>query len=245
MLLGFVMVALRFIGEAHAGEPRAGHTIEAGTGWQNSGATRAMTWEPGVQGSRKDVPVFVGWSRTGHRRLYYAPSVRLQYTNTWSMGGAMNLLGVELGLGGLGVYLTEPPRAVVPRMGRWFVTAEVDLANLRIGANLTPNRPGHSEVPDPDAHRDHIRELQAADRTDELDFTIQHYPFGNYSYVALAFPVQIRAWKMIREDLGVGFFFESTVTALEWPLDRPVSKAAFGYNVVCGLAIHLAPRRRR
>jgi hypothetical protein len=90
-------------------EAVAGHAFEVGTGWQNMGASREAGWAPSVQGSRKDVPAYIGWRLVGERRLYWAPFARVQYTNFWSLGGAGNLLGVTLGPLGLGVHLTPPP----------------------------------------------------------------------------------------------------------------------------------------
>src|SRR5262245_36708411 len=104
----------------------AGHSVELGAGWQNSGATRELTWEPGVQGSRKDVTAYVGWRMVGEKRVYYSPSARLTYTNFWSLGGAGNLLGVKLGPAGFGVYVTPPPSRFTAeqRKGRWFATID-------------------------------------------------------------------------------------------------------------------------
>jgi hypothetical protein len=213
------------------------HNLHFGTGWQNTGASRRLTWEPAIQGSRKDVPVIVGWSMIGKRRLYWAPFARLEYTNTWSIGGGTNMLGVDLGFGGLGVFMTKPPAAVEKPTGRWYATFEVNLANLRLGGNLAPNAPRNDRVPDPDAHREMVRE----DLANGIfpDHTIQRYPFGKYSYVALGFPIQIRAWKQIKDDLGVGFFFESTLFGMEWPLDRKVGTFAQVYNVIVGVSILL------
>lgn len=219
------------------------HNIHLGTGWQNTGASRALTWEPAIQGSRKDVPLIAGWSLVGSRRVYYAPFARIKYTNTWSIGGATNLLGLDLGFGGLGVYLTRPPVAHENPTGRWYAVFEVNLANLRIGGNISPHAPKDSGVDDPDAQREKVA-MQVANG-EFPDHHIQRYPFGAYSYVELAFPIHIRAWKQIRDDLGVGFFFESTVFGLEWPLDRRVTHFAQVYNVIVGLSFTLGQSGRR
>jgi ubiquinone biosynthesis protein COQ4 len=223
------------LAEAHAAPPR--HDVHVGTGWQNTGASRSLTWEPAIQGSRKDVPVIAGWSMVGDRRVFWAPFARMKYTNAWSIGGALNLLGVDVGLGGLGVYLTRQPADVERTSGRWFATFTVNVANVRLGANVAPNRPTNDRVPDPDAQRALVREQVATGVPP--DHTLQRYPFGSYSYVELAFPIQIRAWKQIRDDLGVGFFFEAVPFGLEWPLDRKVSRFAQTYAVIVGPSIML------
>jgi len=216
----------------------AGHTAEISTGWQNTGATRGDKWLPAVQGSRKDVPLFAGWRYTGESRFYYAPFARLQYTNFWSVGGAGNLLGVDLGLGGVGVYLTDPMSDFEggARVGEWFVPLEINVANLRIGFNMTPGSPTDDRVTDPDAHRDSVRERMANDVP--VDHTIQRYPFGAYQYVTVAFPVRFSVWNMLTESIGAGFYMESTVGALEWPLNIDVAHGAYTYNIVWGASAH-------
>jgi hypothetical protein len=220
---------------ALAAPASAQHTIEVGAGWQNTGATREMTWEPAIHGSRKDVPAFAGWRYTGESRVYYAPFARIRYTNFWSVAGAGNLLGLDLGVGVLGVYLTDAladvPRA--ERAGRWFVTLEIGLANVRLGVNVTPDAPVSPEVPDPEARRRELRDAIATGQ--DAPPGTQFYPFGGYSYVALALPVRFDLFHMITSELGVGGFIESSVAALEWPMDRPVSAPAYGYDVVLGL----------
>ena len=146
----------------------------------------------------------------------------------------MNLLGLDLGFGGLGVYMSKPPAQLDTVVGKWFAVFEVNLANLRIGGNLAPNRPNNDRVPDPDAHRAMVRQ-QREDGV-PVDHTLQRYPFGTYSYVELSFPIQVRVWKMVRDDLGFGFFVESTVFGFEWPLDRKVSRFAQVYNVLFGFS---------
>jgi hypothetical protein len=219
------------------------HDVHAGVGWQNTGASRALTWHPAIQGSRKDVPVIAGWSMIGERRVFWAPFARVKYTNAWSMGGALNLLGVDVGLGGLGVYLTKPPSALSSTKGHWFATFTVNAANFRLGTNLTPNQPTNERVPDPDAHRDLVRQ-QVADGVPP-DHTLQRYPFGAYSYVELAVPIQVRAWKQVREDLGVGFFVEAVPFGLEWPLDRRVPRFAQTYSLIVGASVVFGPRPRQ
>lgn len=231
--LGLFLGAAAY-GDAHAA-PR--NEVHLGTGWQNTGASRALTWEPAIQGSRKDVPVIAGWSRIGDGRVFWAPFARVKYTNTWSIGGATNLLGVDVGLGGLGVYLTKPPAAVERATGRWFATFTINVANIRLGGNVAPNRPHNPRVSDPDAYRETVREQVAAGEFP--DHTLQRYPFGRYSYVEMAFPIQLRAWKQVRDDLGVGFFFEAVPFGLEWPLDRKVTHFAQTYSVIVGPSIVL------
>jgi hypothetical protein len=57
--------------------------------------------------------------------------------------------------------------------------------------------------------------------------------------VELAFPMQFRAWKQLRDDLGVGFFFEFVIFGMEWPLDRKVSSFAQTYTILLGPSIVL------
>lgn len=238
--LGIALVVLSLLPSlAHAAPPK--HEIHAGAGWQNTGASRALTWHPAIQGSRKDVPVILGWSAVGSRRVYWAPFARVKYTNAWSMGGALNLLGVDLGIGGLGVYLTRPPANDESDNGRWFATFTAHAINLRVGTNLTPNRPHNDRVPDPDARRELVRQQIATDVPP--DHTLQRYPFGRYSYFEAAFPIQIRAWKQVRKDLGVGMFVEAVPFGMEWPLDRRVPRFAQTYSLIVGASIMLGRRR--
>jgi hypothetical protein len=213
----------------------AGHAIEVGAGWQNTGATRELTWEPAVQGSRKDVSAFVGWKLVGQKRVHWAPMARLQYTNFWSLGGAGNLLGVRLGPAGLGVYLTPPPSRFAERKGRWFAVLDINFGALQIGGNITPDSPGDERVPDPEAHRNRLRQ-ELAQGGVKSGFT-QHYPFGSYAFVQLGMPMQIRAWKMVSERAGVGLFFELDPLLLEWAIDRPASPVANGYNFSGGVTV--------
>ncbi len=113
---------------------RAGHGFEAGAGWGDMGDTPgALHWMPAIQGSRKDVPVYLGWRLLGQGRVYWAPSVRINYMNFWSIGGGGNILGATVAPAGLGVYLTRPPAGLTPaeRRGRWFATFEASLGSLQ------------------------------------------------------------------------------------------------------------------
>lgn len=220
---------------------RAAHGFELGTGWQNTGALQGtLEWQPAIQGSRKDVPAFLGWRYLGERRVYYAPFARINYTNFWSLGGGGNLLGVTLAPAGLGVYLTRPPAALSPeaRRGRWFATFEINLGSFAIGGNITPDRPIDPRVPDPDAQRATLRSdiAQYGGVRPETGFA-QRYPLGSYQYAALAVPIQFRVWNMVTERTGVGFFLESNPVMLEWNIGNGGSNTpAYGYNVTAGLS---------
>lgn len=48
----------------------AQEVIKAGTGLQNTGATRELTWRQALQGLRKGVPAFTGWRLIGDKRVY-------------------------------------------------------------------------------------------------------------------------------------------------------------------------------
>lgn len=181
----------------------------------------------------------VGWSLGGNQRLYWAPFARLKYVNAWSIGGAVNLLGVDLGLGGLGVYLTQPQASFERATGRWFATLTINFANLRLGGNVAPNGPKNDRAPDPDAQREQAREQVATGMP--TDHTLQRYPFGSYAYAELAFPVQVRAWKQVRDDLGVGFFFEAMPFGLEWALDRKQASFAQVYTLLIGPSVSFGP----
>ncbi len=218
---------------------QAGHGFEAGAGWQNTGALRdTLEWLPAIQGSRKDVPAFLGWRHTGETRFYYAPFARIDYANFWSLGGAGNLLGVTLAPAGVGVYLTRPPAAFSPseRRGRWFVSVELNLGSFQIGGNITPDRPVDPRVPDPEAHRADLRAdiEQHGGVRPETGFT-QHYPLGSYQYIALAVPIQFRFWNMVTSRVGVGFFLESNPAMFEFDISSGGSSTpAYGYNVSAG-----------
>lgn len=216
---------------------QAQHIIEVGAGWQNTGATRKDTWRPGIQGSRKDVPAFIGWRYMGQKRVFYTPSARLMYANTWSIGGAMNLLSAGISPTGVGFYLTKQPAAyeAKDRVGKWFVSANVN-ASFRFGVNVTPNHPKSDKVPNPKQYRDDLP--WKIEHMDSLGITLfdfeQHYPFGPYGYVALDLPVQLHFNTIMKNGYGVGFFIESSVGIFEWSMDGNNYPYAYGYNMVAG-----------
>lgn len=228
---------------AAAPAAHAGHAIEAGVGWQNTGALRdSLHWDPSIQGSRKDVPVFVGWTHLGQRRVYWAPLARLNYMNFWSLGGAGNTLGVTVAPAGVGVHLTRP--LPVPgqgaRRGRWLATLEVTLGTLQIGGNISPGAPTDPGVPDPDAHRAVLRaDVAAGGVRPEHGFT-QRYPLGDYAFATLGVPLHLRVARMVTERVGVGLFLEINPVLLEWTLSSattaPSATPAYGYNVTMGLS---------
>src|SRR4051794_28993835 len=94
------LVAFLFCAVAGASlwaEAHPANVVEVGAGWQNTGALRdSLEWTYSIQGSRKDVPAYVGWRLLGKRRFYWAPFARFNYTSFWSIAGAGNLLGVTL-----------------------------------------------------------------------------------------------------------------------------------------------------
>lgn len=224
------------------------HTFEAGTGWQNTGATRKDTWRPGIQGSRKDVPAFIGWRMTGEKRVYYTPTARFIYTNTWSIGGAMNLISAGLSPAGIGFYLTKAPAGFAPkdRVGKWFVSANIN-AGLRFGVNVTPNGPKSSKVPNPKEYQANLPWM--IDHQDSLGITLfdfeQHYAFGQYGYVALDLPVQIHVNTTLKSGYGLGFFIESNVSTFEWAMDGNKYPYAYGYNVTMGLSLTLPDMKKQ
>ncbi|MCW5907356.1 MAG: hypothetical protein KIS94_05825 [Chitinophagales bacterium] len=230
----FLLLILSFF----ATGTNAQDVIEAATGWQTTGATRELTWRPAIQGSRKDVPVYLGWRHIGGNSLYYTPFTRLYYTNTWSIGGAMNLLSTGLSPAGLGLYFTKPPSAFEPseRVGKWFISANINAA-FRFGLNITPHSPKSDKVPNPTEYKENLPWL--LDHQDSLGITLfdfeQHYPFGPYGYIAVDFPVQIQFTKVLKEGYGLGFFIESSVSTLEWSLDGNRHKYALGWNMLAGL----------
>lgn len=225
-----------------ASTAHAGNVLELGAGWQNLGAVRdVLQWQPSVQGSRKDVPAFVGWRYMGQGRVFWAPSVRLNFTNFWSIGGAGNLLGVTLAPAAVGVYLTRQPATWSPeaRRGRWAVAATLG-TSVQLGGNVTPDQPRNASVPDPDAHRAALRaQLQQGGTLDVLALP-QRYPLGSYAFAALGVPLRIDAWGMATQRVGVGFFIEAHPLILEWQISQGGSATpAYGYNVTAGLATHV------
>lgn len=216
---------------------KAANVVELGVGWQNQGAVRdQLQWLPSIQGSRKDVPIYLGWRHIGERRVFFAPSVRLTLTNFWSIGGGGNLLGLTLSPAGIGVYLTRPPAAFPgeSRRGRWFVTATL-ATSLQLGGNITPDQPQNPTVPDPDAHRADLRQRFQTGQPVDLLVEPQRYPLGRYSFAALGLPLRIDVFGMAKGDLGLGFFFESHPMLLEWQIDGQGSATpAYGYSTTAG-----------
>jgi len=236
------LASLALLGPIAASAPaHAAHVIEAGAGWQNQGAVRGvLQWQPSIQGSRKDVPVYVGYRYVGHGRVFFAPSLRLTFTNFWSIGGGGNLLGLSLAPAGVGVYLTRPPSAYAAdaRRGRWFVTAQL-AASLQLGGNITPAQPQNPEVPDPDAHRAGLRaRIDSGAGIDVLTLP-QHYPLGRYGFAAFGLPLRIDIWGMATNRVGLGFFFESHPLLLEWALANSGSGPAYGYSTTAGFTTTL------
>ena len=224
-----LVVAVSFASSAHAA-----NVLEIGAGWQDTGAIEgSLEWTYSIQGSRKDVPAFVGWRLLGERRVYWAPFARFNYTNFWSIAGSGNLLGVTVAPAGVGVYLSHPPGAV--RRGRWLATLELNLASVEIGGNVTPGAPTDARIPDPNAYRAQLRtEVQQGGVSTSIT---QFYPFGSYSFVSLNVPIQIRVWKMVTDKIGVGGFIEGYPLMLEWRLGGGGGATpAYGYNVNAGLS---------
>jgi hypothetical protein len=238
LLTAICLFALLFSVDAMAGQ-----RFEAGAGFGDMGAVQgSMEWHPALQGSRKQVPVLAGWRYIGEGRVYWSPSVRLDYYNWWSIGGAGNNLAVALAPAGLGVYLTPPPAGMKPeeRKGRWFITADINLS-LEIGGNITPGSPQNSEIPDPDAYREKLKkEIKENGGLKPGTMISQRYPFGAYQFVSLAIPVHFDFWNMVTEKVGVGFFIESDVAIFEWPLGSYAnSTPSFGYSMKAGLSVTL------
>ncbi|MFO0550511.1 MAG: hypothetical protein U0271_19105 [Polyangiaceae bacterium] len=217
----------------------AGDRVEAGAGWQNMGALEGtLEWTASIQGSRKDVPAFIGWRHVDDTRVYYSPFIRLDYTNFWSLAGGGNLLGVTLAPVGIGVYLTDPPAEVSKGglVGRWFVALDINLAALQAGGNITPDSPEDERVKDPEAYRSSLLKEKAETGGLAGQDLPQRYPFGDYSFFRLGFPVHVEAFNLVKPDLGVGFFVESYVAAFEVGLNVPyaASSFAYGYSVMAG-----------
>lgn len=224
-----------------APQAQASYGFELGAGWQNTGALKdTLEWLPAIQGSRKDVPAFLGWRYFGERRVYYAAFARVNYTNFWSLGGGGNFLGATLAPLGMGVYLTRPPAAFSPeaRRGRWFVTCELALGSVQLGGNVTLDSPSDPRIPDPEAHRAVLRaDIQQYGGVRPENGFAQRYPLGGYQYAALTVPIQFRFWNMVSPRAGVGFFIESNPVILEWNIGSGGSSVpAYGYNVTGGLS---------
>jgi hypothetical protein len=238
-----IFTAVTFTGNAQ-------HTLEAGTGWQNTGATEKLSWWPDLQGSRKDIPVFIGWRYVGQKRFYYTPYARFIYLNTWSIGGAMNMLNASFSPTGMGVYLTKPPAAYKPeeRVGKWFVSFNVNAA-FRFGVNVTPHGPKSQRVPNPEEYKQNLQ--WRLNHQDSLGITLfdfeQHYPYGQYGYVAVDLPVQIRVNTVVKNGYGVGFFIESNAALFEWFMDGKTYRLpyAYGYSMTAGFSFVFSKMPKR
>ena len=219
----------------------AQHIIEIGAGWGDMGMTPAVGWRPfeWSQGSRKEIQSMINYKyMLEYKRLYYAPSVRLQYDNTWSMSGGMNLMNVNIGLAGLGVYLTKPMSLFEgqERKGKWFATFEINLASIAIGGNITPNMGVRGKD---SGHRLWV--------TPERQFGGQYYPIqetyepndGKYLFLHYSIPIQFRVWNMITQDTGLGFYLGSDIAIVEKDFTHPNAPLAMGYNIYAGLSIQL------
>lgn len=222
------------------GAAEAQHVLEVGTGWGDMGDTpNALHWQPAYQGSRKDVPAYLGWRMMGESRVYWAPYARLNYVNYWSIGGGGNAFGATLAPLGLGVYLTRPPSAFSPeqRVGRWFVSFEVNLAAFQFGVNATPDGPPNPDVPSPTAYRAMLAQQVATTGHVQLDLLTaqQHYPGGAYSFARLSVPLRLQVWNHVTRRAGVGFFLDVIAAELEWSLQPGATREpALGYELTAG-----------
>ena len=218
----------------------AQHSFELGTGWGNMGVSPETTWKPysWSQGSRKEVNAAFFYRYLSERKVYYAPFAGLFYINTWSLTGGMNLATVNLGLGGLGVYMTKPISAYEPdeRVKKWFATFEINFASVSIGGNITPNYGSRGR-------NSGVREW--VDTTNM--FGNQHYPFrdtynaindGHYICFQYSVPITIRVWNMLTPKIGFGMFIASNVFILEKSLNFN-APWSIGYDMRAGFALML------
>jgi hypothetical protein len=215
------------------GAARAADILEAGSGWQDTGAIEGtLEWSLRIQGSRKDIPIYAGWRHLGETRVYWAPYGRVNYTNFWSIGGGGNLLGVTVAPAGLELTPEQ-------RVARWFATIELNFGSVQVGGNATPNAPMNPRIPDPNAYRALLRsEVQQTGGVEAASVISQNYPLGSYTFVTLATPIQIRAWKMLTATQGIGLFVEGDPMRLEWNIGRGGSSVpAYGYSVTAGLSV--------
>ena len=219
----------------------AQHVLEMGAGWGDMGMTPAVGWRPfeWSQGSRKEIQSMISYKyMLDYKRVYYAPFVRLQYDNTWSMTGGMNLMNVNFGLAGLGVYLTKPMSSfeAQDRKGKWFATFEINLASIAIGGNITPSLGVRGKN---SGHRLWVNP--------ERQFGGQYYPIketyepndGKYLFLHYSIPVQFRVWNMINQDTGLGFYLGSDIAIVEKDFTHLNAPVAMGYNIYAGLSINL------
>ena len=219
----------------------AQHVVEIGAGWGDMGMTPSTGWKPysWSQGSRKEVQTFASYKyMLGKKRIYYVPSVRLQYDNVWSLSGSMNLMNVNLGLAGLGVHLTKPIYSYEPadRKGKWCATFEINFASIAIGGNITP----HMGVRGSDSG---VRMWIDPYR----QFGNQYYPIadtyeandGRYLFLHYSVPVEFRVWRMVTEETGIGFFLGSDIAILEKDFTHKTAPVAMGYNIYGGIAVSI------
>lgn len=217
----------------------AQHVVNVGAGWGDMGMTPTTSWKPysWSQGSRKEAQSFASYKYiVGNKRVYYVPSLRLQYDNVWSMTGSMNLMNVNLGLAGLGVYITKPMAAVEQRKGRWFAVFEVNFASVAIGGNLTPAKGVRGD-------KSGVRMWIDPDR----QFGNQYYPIcdtyepndGKYLFLHYSVPVEFRVWNMVTEKSGVGFFVGSDIAIIEKDFTHTNAPLAMGYNIYAGFSLML------
>lgn len=215
----------------------AQHVVSVGAGWGDMGMTPTTCWKPysWSQGSRKEVQSFASYKYCiGKKRVYYVPSIRLQYDNVWSMTGAMNLMNVNLGLAGLGVYLTQPMSTVEQKKGKWFATFEINFASIAFGGNITPSM----GVRGKDSG---VRMWIDPDR----QFGNQYYPIcdtyepndGKYLFLHYSVPIEFRVWNMVTEKSGVGFFLGSDIAIIEKDFTHSGSPVAMGYNIYAGFSL--------
>ena len=220
VLLMFASVNLFAIGNSH-------HIIEFGAGWENMGLSPETTWKPYSysQGSRKEAHVILGWRYLGEQKIYYSAFGRLQYGFDWSMSGSMNLLEMNFGALGIGVYLSKPLSAYSKesRIGKWFSTFELNIVAFSIGGNLSPHSGiGNREWSNPNEQ-----------------FGNQYYAFGgSYSYFQYSIPIRIQFWNELKK-FGVGMFIESQALIIEKSLNIKMP-VAIGYTMTAGVIFKIS-----
>ncbi|MBN2651184.1 MAG: hypothetical protein JXR63_02290 [Spirochaetales bacterium] len=214
------------------------HAVDFSLGWENIGLSPETTWMPyaeiqHTQGSRKELSASFTYHfilNFDNSRFFYKPSIGLDYGATWSLAGAMNVLGLNLSPLCFGVYMTDPMSAYEKNelKGKIFATFDLNPVGLSLGGNMT--------------HDSGIFGSPEREWTDPEDqFGTQYYPFGHeYSYFKYTANIAVRFWGMITDRIGLGMSFASDAFILETPVEffnKDNMPPALGYNVIGGLYI--------
>lgn len=184
------------------------------------GKLEGFTPYQGAAGPLVKDGIEIGYTLIGTQRVYYSTYLQLSYQDGQSYAGGMNLLGVNLGLAGIGVYLSKPLDDYKPNKLKdsFFALFELSFLTFSFGGNATPNKG--------------IGTKEWIDLAEQ--FGNKRYAFGEYTYFRYSFPISIKMWGMITNTFGLGFKVSAQPLFMEIALNKEMP-IGFGFNLSFGM----------